>query len=137
MKTLIGGCMCGEVRFEIKNEALVSLLCHCKDCQKLSGSAFTSGVVFPKDSIFYEKKNTSSYEYSGGSGAKMTRTFCKTCGTPIATVVAGLGDLCVVALVAFDDASQCPAPSVGVHMNNAKPWVTLADSVTKHQFGMS
>lgn len=48
--------MCGEVRFEIKNEALVSLLCHCKDCQKLSGSAFTSGVVFPKDSIFYEKK---------------------------------------------------------------------------------
>jgi len=34
----------------------------------------------------------------------------------------------VSTLGAFDDASQCPAPSVSVHMNNAKPWLTLADS---------
>lgn len=55
MNTLTGGCMCGEVRFEINNEPMAAVLCHCKDCQKLSGSAFSSGLCFPKDSLHFKK----------------------------------------------------------------------------------
>ena len=137
MNTLTGGCMCGEVRFEINNEPMAAALCHCKDCQKLPGSAFSSGLLFPKDSLHFKKNNASSYEYAGGSGAKMTRLFCKTCGTPIATIIGIFGDLCSVSSEAFDVASQCPSPSVSVNMNNSKHWVTLDDSITKHQFGIS
>lgn len=67
----------------------------------------------------------------------MTRLFCKTCGTPIATIIGILGDLCGVSSEAFDDASLCPSPSTSVNMNNSKHWVTLDDSITKHQFGIS
>lgn len=129
--------MCGEVRFEIKNEPIVSALCHCKDCQKLSGSAFSSGLFFPKDSLHFKKNNISTYEYAGGSGAKMTRQFCKTCGTPIATIIGIFGDMCGVSSEAFDDASLCPSPSTSFNMNSSKHWVTLDDAMTKHQFGAS
>lgn len=44
---LTGGCACGAVRFESSAEPLVSLQCHCRDCQRASGGPFASYVVVP------------------------------------------------------------------------------------------
>ena len=46
---LRGGCVCGAIRYEIAQEPLRVYACHCKDCQRFTGSAFAIGVVIPSE----------------------------------------------------------------------------------------
>lgn len=48
--SLNGSCMCGAVKYE-GGEPKVTALCHCTDCQKWTGGAFTSNAVVPEDSF--------------------------------------------------------------------------------------
>ena len=41
MKKIEGGCLCGQVRYEINNAPLFTSICHCKNCQKQCGTAFS------------------------------------------------------------------------------------------------
>jgi hypothetical protein len=74
-----GSCHCGKISFETTGEPTWLGRCHCKDCQKISGTAFMAFAGF-------EKKNTeiikgSPKEYK--SSEHITRTFCEGCGSPI------------------------------------------------------
>ena len=48
---LAGGCICGAIRFECDMEPFIMLNCHCRDCQRVSGSAFAPVVFVPKTGI--------------------------------------------------------------------------------------
>ena len=41
---MTGGCLCGAVRYESTGEPGFALLCHCRDCQRQSGSAYAAGL---------------------------------------------------------------------------------------------
>jgi len=51
MPAMTGGCLCGNVRFRADAEPVFVGLCHCRDCQKFSGSAFAMAVGLPKSSV--------------------------------------------------------------------------------------
>jgi hypothetical protein len=68
-----GGCHCGAVRYEVEGEPLRVGLCHCTDCRKTSGSAFTLYAVWPR-SAFRCGSNIATY---GG------RSFCQNCGSRV------------------------------------------------------
>src|SRR5437867_1208476 len=42
-----GGCACGAVRYECSAEPVIALNCHCRDCQRASGTAYASGIFVP------------------------------------------------------------------------------------------
>jgi hypothetical protein len=46
-----GGCQCGTIRYEITQEPQSAVTCHCLDCQRLTGSAFSLGIVVPEEGI--------------------------------------------------------------------------------------
>jgi hypothetical protein len=48
MPSIVGGCLCGDVRYEGEAEPLLTAVCHCRDCQKHTSSAFSVLVVLPK-----------------------------------------------------------------------------------------
>ena len=73
-----GSCLCGEVNFTYKSEPGMFLMCHCTDCQKSTGSPVASIIIIPEDD-FSITGPTSSYECE----AKVTRSFCKICGSQI------------------------------------------------------
>ena len=73
-----GSCLCGEVNFTYKSEPGMFLMCHCTDCQKSTGSPVASIIIIPEDD-FIINGPTSSYECE----AKVTRSFCKICGSQI------------------------------------------------------
>jgi len=73
-----GSCLCGEVSFTYKSEPGMFLMCHCTDCQKSTGSPVASIIIVPEDD-FSVNGSTSSYECE----AKVTRSFCKICGSQI------------------------------------------------------
>lgn len=73
-----GGCLCGAIRFEVRDGARPEhhALCHCRDCQRASGSPSTSWSLFQRDDVTITgtPKGYKSSEHA-------ERQFCGTCGT--------------------------------------------------------
>ena len=80
MPELKGGCLCGAVRYWTTAEPLTSTVCHCRDCQRFTGSAFGALVYVPKETLTIEG-TTKTFTSLGGSGKPMVRHFCPECGS--------------------------------------------------------
>jgi hypothetical protein len=78
-----GGCQCGEVRYAIEGEPLEVVVCHCKECQRQSGSAFGMSLFVSGDSFHLISGNLKSFAVVCDSGRVKTCAFCETCGTRI------------------------------------------------------
>lgn len=74
-------CLCGAVRFEIKDIAPDIANCHCSMCRKSSGSAFGVYGTVPENAITWHSGQQTIREYQ--SSAKAKRGFCPTCGSNI------------------------------------------------------
>jgi hypothetical protein len=74
-----GRCLCGEISYSVDAEPLFTGNCHCKDCQKSSGSAFIPAMLFLEKSvsILGEAKY---FESTSDSGSIHKRSFCSNCG---------------------------------------------------------
>ena len=46
-----GGCLCGKIRYTLKAEPALTVVCHCTHCQKASGSAFSTNLVIQRADI--------------------------------------------------------------------------------------
>lgn len=77
---LTGGCLCGAVRFETSAEPIMSGNCHCRDCQRSSGSAFTPAIFVPKDSVSIQG-TVKYFDSKADSGYIISRGFCPICGS--------------------------------------------------------
>ena len=54
MSKIEGGCLCGAVRYKSDAEPVMQAVCHCKTCQKISGSTYSFNVAVPEDSLKVE-----------------------------------------------------------------------------------
>ena len=85
-----GGCHCGKVGYEADIDPEKVILCHCTDCQVISGTAFRTVVFVPESRFVLRKGNLRTYVKSADSGNKRAMAFCAECGTHIyATSVDG------------------------------------------------
>ncbi|MGN6515844.1 MAG: GFA family protein [Rhizomicrobium sp.] len=77
-----GRCHCGRVTFEAEVDPVTAGICHCTDCQMLSGSAYRVSVrAAARD--FTIRGDVSTYIKTADSGNKRKHAFCPNCGTPI------------------------------------------------------
>ncbi len=78
-----GKCHCGFIAYEAEIDAGKVMVCHCTDCQTLSGSAYRT-VVFAEDSSFkLLGGEPRTYIKTADSGNRRAQTFCPECGSPI------------------------------------------------------
>ena len=78
-----GGCHCGYIAYEAEVDPAKVLICHCTDCQTLSGSAFRT-VAFTEPGTFKVRSGELKiYVKTAESGNKRQQSFCPECGTPI------------------------------------------------------
>ena len=78
-----GRCHCGHIAYEAEVDPETVVICHCTDCQTLSGSAFRT-VVFTREGTFkLLTGELKTYVKTGESGNERAQTFCPECGTPI------------------------------------------------------
>ena len=68
--------MCGAIEYEYTGEPAVTALCHCTNCQKWSGGAFTSNVVVPRKDFKVVKGSPKHYNIKGDSGNGNDHWFC-------------------------------------------------------------
>lgn len=78
-----GGCHCGHIRYEAEVDPDKVVICHCTDCQALSGSAFRTVVPTNEGTFKLLSGEPKVYVKTGESGNKRLQTFCPDCGSPI------------------------------------------------------
>ncbi len=71
-----GSCLCGAVEYSYTGSPMTTALCHCTDCQKWSGSAYTSNVVVPRKEFKVTKGSPKHYNVKGDSGKMNDHWFC-------------------------------------------------------------
>jgi len=78
-----GACHCGQIRFEAEIDPERVGICHCTDCQVLSGSAYRVSVPAPRAGFKLLSGKPSVYIKTAESGNKRAHSFCGNCGTPV------------------------------------------------------
>lgn len=77
-----GGCLCGAVRFRVTGAPFRTSACHCRFCQRRTGSAFGVGVYFKQDHFELLRGELKSYQHrSDESGRWLRVEFCPKCGS--------------------------------------------------------
>ena len=79
---LKGECLCGKMKYEVKNDFKAFYLCHCKQCQKLTGSAFASNLFTSPENIVWlsGRERVLIYEHPT---REFTKAFCEVCGSGV------------------------------------------------------
>lgn len=122
-----GQCLCGAVTYEaeIPEKPFYAGLCHCKDCQRYTGTAFASSLMVPKDGMIL-KGELKFYGKDTERGTVMERGFCPQCGSNVLCRSDAWDDQYVLSAGTLDD------PSV------YKPRINIfTRSAHAHVFGMA
>ena len=78
-ETLTGGCQCGAVRYRVTGEPEVVALCHCRMCQKATGSIAWAFFTVRRADLEWTRGALAHFR----SSAAATRGYCASCGTPL------------------------------------------------------
>ena len=116
-----GGCACGAIRYECSTEPLMVVNCHCRDCQRSSGAAFSAGVVVPANSLTLRKGEPKYYRVTAESGNIAQRGFCNDCGSPLFAGNSNNAHVVAIKVGSIDDPSWCK-PMVDIWTQSAQPW---------------
>ena len=82
MANITGGCLCGKARYSISAAPVMCAVCHCRDCQRFTCSAFVSAMRVPVDAVSVQG-DLKIVEITGGSGQIIRRHFCPHCGSSV------------------------------------------------------
>lgn len=123
-----GGCLCGDVRYECDAEKLFGgAICHCRDCQFVSGGGPAIILAIPEDSLTVLKGEPKGFTVKGASGGDVTRRFCENCGTPMFSELGVAPGLKVLKVGTFDDPSFFN-PEMTVWTSAAQPWALIDEN---------
>ena len=114
-------CSCGKLSLTCKGEPLSVSLCHCRACQRRTGSAFGVAAFFDADKVTPTGPST-EYRRTGESGFELVHHFCPDCGATVWWTPLRKHGVVAVSLGAFADPGF-PAPGKEVHTESRHPWV--------------
>lgn len=128
-KTLTGACLCGAVCFETSAEPVFSGNCHCRDCQRSSGSAFTPAIFVPANSVLI-KGTVKYFESKADSGNTIGRGFCPNCGSQLFTRLQMMPDILGLRAGTLD-APERFYPNKDIYTASAPHWNHMNPALPK------
>jgi hypothetical protein len=124
---LEGGCTCGKVRYRLKTRPLFVHCCHCRWCQRESGTAFALNALIEATGVelLQGRPVQVTIPSNSGKGQKMIR--CPDCQITVWSNYGGAGDLIhFVRVGTLDDPDRLP-PDIHIFTESKQPWVVLGD----------
>jgi hypothetical protein len=129
--------VCGSIRFTATGEPLRVTLCHCLWCQRRTGTAFGTEVVFNADQVEISGATLSRYRHrSDESGRWLDIAFCSTCGTNLGFTLEAAPGLRTLPAGAFDDPSWIRAEQMAfrhVFLRSRREWSDLTPTVEQYE----
>jgi hypothetical protein len=123
MAQITGGCLCGAVRYTAEVDPGAATICHCKDCQKFTGSVFAALVGVPKEAIKIDG-TMKTFSSLGGSGKPILRHFCPECGSSLAEEPGTRPGFVILNVGTFDNPAAA-GPGREIFRDDAVPWVAI------------
>jgi len=121
-----GGCDCGKVRYRMLARPYVVHCCHCRWCQRESGSAFALNALIEEDNLERLGVAPERVDTPSESGAGQAIFRCPDCRIAVWSHYAGAGDKVVFLRVGTLDDPDLLPPDVHIHVASKQPWVRLA-----------
>jgi hypothetical protein len=119
-----GGCLCGQLRFNIAAEKpSTARVCWCRVCQYLGAGTGTANAVFPKAALRVSGQGA-VYTSTADSGAIMRRTFCANCGTQVFSEADRRPEAVIVRVGALDD-PEIGKPVGTIWVKSAPSWACI------------
>lgn len=120
-----GRCHCGCISYEAEIDPEKVVICHCTDCQTLSGSAFRTVALTRENAFRLLSGEPKIYVKTGESGTKRVQSFCPECGTPIYSSTVGDGPKVYGVRVGTARQRDQLVPKTQLWCRSSQPW--LAD----------
>jgi len=117
-------CSCGQLRVTCQGEPAIVALCHCRECQMRTGSAYGVAAFFAREAIVTSGRYM-DYDRPADSGFRVLHHFCPACGSTVFWEPSRRPEMIAVAVGAFAD-PEFPAPQKIVFEQHRHPWVTVA-----------
>src|SRR5437879_5987974 len=114
-----GGCACGAIRYECNAEPITMFNCHCRDCQRATGSAFSAVVYVPAKPFKITKGSPRYYNTTSEMVGHNKRGFCPECGSRLFGGITDEGQ--GITASSLDDPSLFK-PRVHIWTSDAQPW---------------
>lgn len=122
-----GGCLCGQVRYSARTQRVSAMVCHCRACQKQSGSAFSVILAVPRADLHWQGE-MHTHAHQADSGRTVHRRFCPDCGSPVLTEAPDRPGTLFVKAGTLDEPSRFQ-PTLHLWCEHKQPWVTVPDGV--------
>ncbi len=117
---LTGGCACGAVRYRFEGEIAFAFNCHCRRCQRMTGSGHAAAFCVATDDIAIEG-DVRHHDETSDSGFATRSGFCPQCGSPMLSRTARAPDKVFILAATLDDPSTF-VPTFAVYGEYAQPW---------------
>jgi hypothetical protein len=123
-----GGCACGDIRYQLTESPLIVHACHCRDCQRITGSAFVVNLWIERKFVEASHGPT-SFRLTAGTGKPHDVFFCGKCGTYLWSFYhAAPGDALFVRAGTLDNPDKVE-PDVHIFTRSKLPWFQLPKNV--------
>lgn len=129
MPHIEGGCLCGRVHYVADAEPAFVGVCHCTDCQKFTGSAFSTVIALPAAALKV-KGALKTFTKPGDSGKSIHRRFCPECGSPIVDEAEAMPGMVMINAGTLTDRSWVK-PHSEIYCDSAQPWVQLGGGLQR------
>jgi hypothetical protein len=123
---LTGGCQCGKLRYEITEAPRLVYTCHCTDCQRMTGSAFSIAVVVANQAFRLTGVEPRLIPRIADSGAVRNRWVCPECGSWICGDPMQ-GSAVRTARAGTLDNTSWVRPTVHLWTRSKQPWIALPE----------
>jgi len=121
---LTGECFCGNVRYEADAQAFDETVCHCSFCRRIAGAIAVAWFSIPRSALRFVSGTPVSFQ----SSARVTRRFCRDCGTPLTFEMEDRPDEVDVTTCSLEDPETMP-PKDHTQAASKLAWVHLSDGL--------
>ncbi len=125
---LEGGCACGAVRYRLESSPMFVHCCHCRDCQRQTGSAFAINALIETDRVALLLGDPKPAAVPTDSGRPHNIYGCPDCRTAVWSEYGGRAALRFIRVGTLDPPAALP-PDVHIYTRSKLPWVTLPEGV--------
>jgi hypothetical protein len=122
-----GGCVCGAVRYALLAEPMIVHACHCRDCQRVTGSAFVLNLWLERKHVASLGAEPKSILRTGGSGNEHELYFCGDCGAYVWSDYRIVPGKCLFVRAGTLDEPSGVVPDVHIFTRTKLPWVRLPE----------
>jgi len=127
-ENLEGGCACGAVRYRLMSAPMFVHCCHCRDCQRQTGSAFVLNALIEADRVELKSGDVEGNAVPTDSGRPHVIYRCPSCKVAVWSNYGGVEKLRFVRIGTLDEPSALP-PDVHIYIRSKLPWIALPEGV--------